>query len=207
MGECTCWSVGAWVWLVLACVSTGLFAASALRLAATRRRLERVARERDAAREAMLDATVRREFAEAERFDPPDPYANGPLDVRLLAESEVRRAARYGRALSMILLRWPRDVLPGDPLWTRLFDVLRGQLRASDTAGRLDVSSALILLPEAELPVAQAVAARVVAEFASDPALAGDGVRFAAGSLTPADASADSILGRLTKTLEEAQPG
>ena len=73
MGECSCWSVGAWTSLAMGVVSTGLLVAAMVRLGMARRQLLRLARERDAAREALLDATIRREVAEAERREAPDP--------------------------------------------------------------------------------------------------------------------------------------
>lgn len=201
MAECGCWGVGAWASLVLGVVASALFLAALARLAASHRRLARLADERDAAREALLDATVRREVAEADRADHLDLHANGPLDIRLLAETEVRRAARYGRAVTLVLLRWPEALAGDDPRWTRLEEVFRGQLRESDRAGHLDASTAAVVLPETDRPVAEAVAERLVAEV-HRVLPGGAPLRSVAAALTPGDATAEAILSRLVRELE-----
>ncbi len=208
MGECSCWSVGTWVSLALAVVSTTLFVLATVRLGAARRRLLRLARERDASREALLDATVRREVAEAEaeHGEPRARTDNGPLDIRLLAETEVRRAARYGRALSMILVRLPHECPPDHPAWEHLAELLRRHLRDSDHAGRFDAASSLVVLTETERVRAEEVANRVTAELAREPDGAGAGARFAVDALTAADASAEAILVRLRHAVDEAAP-
>ena len=202
MGECSCWSVGAWTSLAMGVVSTGLLVAAMVRLGMARRQLLRLARERDAAREALLDATIRREVAEAERREAPEPLEAGPLDIRALAEAEVRRAARYGRALSMILLRLPHACAPDDPLWSHLSSLLRDQLRDSDHAGRLDGASTLIVLSETSPAVADEVARRLAIELQHDRQVAQGRVRYAVDTLTGSDASAETILGRLTRTVD-----
>jgi hypothetical protein len=203
MAECTCWGLGAWASLALAAVSTSLFLLSFFRLATARRLLLRVARERDASREALLDATVRREVAEAEQSDVPEALTDGPLDLRLLAESEVRRAARYGRDLSMVLVRLPSPCLPGDPCWTHLARHLRAHLRDSDHAGRIDATSTLIVLTETEPAVAEEVAGRLVEGLSRQPEVPSDGIRFAVDALTPADASAEAVLTRLARAVDD----
>jgi hypothetical protein len=206
MGECSCWSVGTWVSLALAVVSSTLFVVATVRLGATRRRMLHLARERDVSREALLDATVRREVAEAEQGEALASTDHGPLDIRLLAETEVRRAARYGRALSLILVRLPHECPPDHPAWEHLAELLRRHLRDSDHAGRFDAASSLVVLTETERVRAEEVASRVRTELAREPDGAVAGARFAVDALTAADASAEAILGRLRQAVDEAAP-
>lgn len=85
------------------------------------------------------------------------------------AEQEISRAQRHGAPLSMLVLDMDhfkeindrQGHAEGDRVLVRLADCLRGELRASDPAGRLGGEEFAVVLPDSPLDGALQVAERI----------------------------------------------
>ncbi len=79
------------------------------------------------------------------------------------AEEEVARCARYGHAFALII--WEPRLLPGealaDEIIARAGEIVRGGIRKTDLAGRLDRARFGALLIEASHETARSVAYRM----------------------------------------------
>ncbi len=113
-------------------------------------------------------------FAEVQRLALTDPLT-GLYNRRKLGEAldfEVERAARYRRPLSIIMLdidnmKVINDVHghpAGDEVLRKVAQAIRSQVRKVDLAARYGGDEFLILLPEAALMEAKAIAERILGE-------------------------------------------
>jgi diguanylate cyclase (GGDEF)-like protein len=92
-------------------------------------------------------------------------------------QSEVERARRYGRPLSLIMLdlddlKGINDTYghpAGDAVLRQVADAIRNHTRRVDLSARIGGDEFLVLLPEAGLEVATEVAKRVRTEITSNP--------------------------------------
>ncbi|USR42259.1 diguanylate cyclase [Ectopseudomonas hydrolytica] len=106
--------------------------------------------------------------------------------------------------------RWGHDV--GDQALRHFAAILRGQLRKTDTAGRLGGEEFAVVLSEADLPKAMQFATRVQGELARTPILH-DGeqiflaVSVGISSLSSCDASVEAALSRSDMALYCAKRG
>ncbi|MCP5365906.1 MAG: GGDEF domain-containing protein [Hyphomicrobiales bacterium] len=148
---------------------------------------------------------VREAGAELERLAWQDPLTGIPNRRSFLnrAESEVRRAARYDRPLTLILFdidgftafneAHGRD--SGDDLMRRLCAVTTAVLRDADHMGRIGGGEFGILLPETGIDGGRRMAERLRAKFAETGAAPdGTGPRvtasFGVAAVDPTDAGA-----------------
>lgn len=118
----------------------------------------------------------KRLFAEVQRLAVTDPltglFNRHKLDEAL--ETEVERASRYGRPLSLIMLDLDKlkrvnDTYghsAGDSVLEMVAQAIRSELRKLDLAARYGGDEFLVLLPEAHLKEATLVAQRICARIA-----------------------------------------
>lgn len=153
-------------------------------LSRTERALRLRATERDLARSLSM---LRRVGSDPE---------TGLLDrsgllVRL--DQELSRSRRYGRALSLAVLKAQRPVESGVRECAAL---IRGRLRTPDVVAHLGEGSWAVLLPEAAAEAASAIVSRLVPELAKQTQIVFGG---ASVQPEPAEESADELLERALK--------
>lgn len=135
------------------------------------------------------------------------------------AESELRRAVRYGKPLSLLML----DVdhfkqindshghKVGDAALQTLTATCQSALRDIDVLGRLGGEEFAVLLPETDLGLALTVAERLRAAVARAPLPLEDGgpvqlsASFGVASMLGADDNLDALLGRADRALYAAK--
>lgn len=108
-----------------------------------------------------LHASLQRE-RELARLDPLTRLPNA-RSFREFAESELRRAKRYGRSFSVAYIdvdnfKWVNDQLghkAGDRVLERVASLLRKELRHNDYVARLGGDEFAVLMPETPLPNAR----------------------------------------------------
>ncbi len=121
---------------------------------------------------AVENASLRTELVRLATTDPlTGLYNRAEVAVRLAAE--IARARRYGHPISMLLadidgLKEVNDSgghSAGDRVLCRLGEVLRSQVRTTDTAGRWGGDEFCVLLPETSLDSSLLVAERIRKAF------------------------------------------
>ncbi len=134
------------------------------------------------------------------------------------AEQEIRRARRFSRALSVIMMdldrfKWINDNLghaAGDAVLETIVRASQESLRESDIMGRLGGEEFAILLPETDLEAAVEVAERLLNHVAETPVPTTKGVVHCTTSLgvarlDEADNSIDDLLHRADEALYRAK--
>lgn len=134
------------------------------------------------------------------------------------AEQEIRRARRFSRELSVIMMdldrfKWINDNLghaAGDTVLETVVRVSNERLRESDIMGRLGGEEFAILLPETGLEAAEEVAGRILDHIAETPIATTKGVVHCTTSLgvahlIEADNSIDDMLHRADEALYRAK--
>jgi diguanylate cyclase (GGDEF)-like protein len=140
-------------------------------------RLETRLREEGVVQEPPHENLVRMAFID---------YLTGVPNFRSLSdrfESEINRATRYGRLLSVIMfdLDGFKDIndrfghLAGNAALKHVASLLRGFLRETDIAGRFGGDEFMVLLPETPKHVAEDLAAQIRALIAATPLHWGEG--------------------------------
>ncbi len=134
------------------------------------------------------------------------------------AEQEIRRARRFSRELSVIMMdldrfKWINDNLghaAGDTVLETVVRVSNERLRESDIMGRLGGEEFAILLPETGLDAAEEVAGRILDHIAETAIATTKGAVHCTTSLgvahlTDADNSIDDLLHRADEALYRAK--
>ncbi|MGE4350939.1 MAG: GGDEF domain-containing protein, partial [Bdellovibrionales bacterium] len=134
------------------------------------------------------------------------------------AEQEIRRARRFTRALSIIMMdldhfKHVNDTYghaAGDAALEMIVKASLETLRESDVMGRLGGEEFAIILPETALDAAQDVAERLLAHIAETPIPTTKGVIHCTASLgvsqlAPKDATIDELLCRADEALFQAK--
>lgn len=134
------------------------------------------------------------------------------------AEQEIRRARRFARELSVIMMdldrfKWINDNLghaAGDSVLETIVRASLESLRESDIMGRLGGEEFAILLPETGLDAAMEVAGRLLEHIAETPVATTKGVVHCTTSLgvahlVEADGSIDDLLHRADEALYRAK--
>lgn len=167
----------------------------------------------------------RRAESELRRMATTDPLTglNNRRRFMELAEVEMARLRRYGRAVSVLMLDIDRfkaindthGHAVGDHVLVRLAEVCRGELRDTDHIGRLGGEEFAIILPETPLASAAEVAERLrqrlaLAEVPIVPGNRGQGclrmtVSIGVAMCGDEDASIERALGRADRALYEAK--
>lgn len=134
------------------------------------------------------------------------------------AEQEIRRARRFGRDLSIIMMdldrfKWINDNLghaTGDSVLEGVVKASQESLRESDIMGRLGGEEFAVLLPETGLGAAMEAAGRLLEHIAETPIATIKGVVHCTTSLGVAqlkedDHTVDDLLRRADEALYEAK--
>jgi len=130
------------------------------------------------------------------------------------AEQELRRARRFSRDLSVVMMdldrfKWINDSLghaAGDTVLEAIVKASQERLRESDVMGRLGGEEFAILLPETGLDAAMEVAGRLLEHIAETPIATVKGVvhcttSLGVAQLTSGDHTIDDLLRRADEAL------
>ncbi|MFA6280403.1 MAG: diguanylate cyclase [Bdellovibrionales bacterium] len=134
------------------------------------------------------------------------------------AEQEIRRARRFGRGLSIIMMDLDHFKRVNDTFGHAVGDVTLGtvvrasleSLRESDIMGRLGGEEFAVLLPETELQAASEVAGRLLAHIRETPIAMAEGTiqcttSLGVAQLRPTDSTIDDLLVRADVALFRAK--
>ncbi len=134
------------------------------------------------------------------------------------AEQEIRRARRFGRALSVLMMdldrfKWINDSLghaTGDVVLQSVVKISQERLRESDIMGRLGGEEFAILLPETDLEAAIEAAGRLLDHIAETPIGTMKGfvhctTSLGAAQLSAKDNTIDDLLHRADEALYRAK--
>jgi diguanylate cyclase (GGDEF)-like protein len=169
----------------------------------------------------MNDISARKKLEE-ELFHQANTYAMTWLINRrhfiFQAEQEIRRAKRFNRELSVIMMDLDHFKKVNDEFGHAVGDIVLAtlakasleSLRASDIIGRVGGEEFAVLLPETGLAAAQEVAERILQHVQETPIKAGRRTVHCTTSLgvahmTNKDKSIDDILVRADKALYKAK--